>query len=124
LARIFHVDGDPGQILHHDLAGKPRMPAGTAGSDDDFLECKERAFQRLNGARENRIALDVAANGFTNGVRLLVNLTQHRVREVALRREFRGLRVAWHPLPASGSGGLSGGAALRDWRRRGLNVPT
>jgi hypothetical protein len=96
LARIFHVHGDAGQILHHDFAGQPGVAAGPAGGNDDFLEREERVLNGLQRGGKNDVALDVFADRFPDGVRLLVDLARHGMSKQAPGRAFRGLGFAGH----------------------------
>ena len=79
LAGILHIDGDAGKILDHDFARQARVPARTAGGDDQLLEGEQRAFDGIKFAGEDDVVLQVLRDGFRNGCGLLVDLPAHGV---------------------------------------------
>ena len=99
LAGVLHVHGDAGQIFHHDFAGEAGIAAGAARGDDDFLEGEESFFDGLQRIRKDHVVRDVLANGFANGLRLLINFPQHPVGKGARGAPIRILRLASHPSP-------------------------
>ena len=82
-AGVFHIHGDAGQIFHHDFAREAGMTTGTAGGDDYFFEGEKRVLDGLESFAENNIAVDVLADGFANGARLLVDFAEHGIRKRA-----------------------------------------
>src|ERR1700685_590727 len=79
LARVFDINRDAGEIFDHDLPGQTRMPARSAGSDDQLFEGQQRSFNRLQFAGKNHVVFEMPLNGFGDGLRLFVDFTLHGV---------------------------------------------
>src|SRR5208282_3161 len=77
LARIFHVDGNSRKILDHDFARQPGMTARSAGSDDQLLEGQQRALNREQFAGEKNVVPQMQVDGFSDGLRLLIDFPEH-----------------------------------------------
>src|SRR5580658_7371642 len=99
-AGIFHIHGDAREIFHHDFTCEPYVTTGTAGSDDDFLEGEEGFFDGLKRIREDDVVGYILANGFEDGLGLLVNFAQHLIRKLSKRHIGWPALLAGHQCPA------------------------
>ena len=85
LARVFDFGGQMGQFLEQIFPHQTRVPARAAGGDDDAVhrpQFGERHVQPTELGRA-RIAVDASAQRVLDGARLLENLLEHVVRELA-----------------------------------------
>src|ERR1700691_6495028 len=99
-AGVFHVHGDACQVFHHDFAGEAGVAAGAAGGDDNFLEGEESFFDGLERVRKNHVFRYILADGFANGLRLLVNFAQHVIRELRWGNGQWPVLLGGHQCPA------------------------
>ena len=81
LTGIFDIDYQAGQILQHDLRGKPGVATGAAGGDYQARAGPQCVGNRLKNLGRQFAARGIVLDGIGKRLRLLVNLTQHFVLE-------------------------------------------
>src|SRR5580693_2442472 len=99
-AGVFHVHSNACQIFHHDFAGEAGVAAGAAGGDDDFFEGEECFFDGLERVRKNCVVRDILADGFANGLRLLVDFAQHVIWKLRWGNSQWPVLLGGHQCPA------------------------
>ena len=96
LAGVFDIDGESGKVFEHDLACESGVATRSASGDYDSLVAAKRVGDGGEGFRIERAVGDVVADGGGESFRLLIDLTQHGVREVARIERLRHGRPQVH----------------------------
>src|SRR4029453_15191802 len=92
LTRVLHLDRQSPILLEQVLTHEPGVVAGATGREDDLVGLPELADVEVESAEVGggvRL-VQPAAHGGPDGLRLLVNLLEHVVRELA---PIRGARA-------------------------------
>ena len=88
-AAVVHLHRNARQLLDHELAGQPGVPAGAAGDDLHLADAREFGRRDIHFIQEDAAALlrHAAQRGVAHGARLLIDFLEHEMLVAALFRQ-------------------------------------